>query len=308
MQCPNCQCKNRDEAKFCLKCGTSLGLKCPRCDKALPSEAAFCDDCGLRLEGAAEPQKAFVGTGGERKHVTVLFSDLTGYTAVSERLDPEEVKEITSGIFKEVSRIIDKYEGFVEKFVGDAVMAIFGVPKAHEDDPVRAIRAAREIHEVVDRISPQVAKKVGQSISMHTGEVDMAKGTHGLAGDAINVASRLSSLAKPGEILVGSDTYRQAEGYSQFLDLKTTTLKGKEDPFQVYKAISPKERPVTIHRLSGLRADLIGRKAEMTQLREAVDHLRKGRGRIFSICGDAGTGKSRLVDEFKAALNLEGIQ
>ena len=106
---------------------------------------------------------------GERKHVTVLFSDLTGYTAMSEKLDPEEVKEITSRIFGEISKIVANYDGFIEKYAGDAVMAIFGVPQAHEDDPIRAVKAAREIHKLVDAISPEVEKRIGQPISMHTG-------------------------------------------------------------------------------------------------------------------------------------------
>jgi class 3 adenylate cyclase/tetratricopeptide (TPR) repeat protein len=246
-----------------------------------------------------------------------MFSDLSGYTAMTEKLDPEEVKEIMSRIFGEIAQVVTKYEGFIEKFIGDAVVAFFGVPKAHEDDPIRAIKVAREIHELVGAMSPEVEKRTGEPISMHTGintglvvtgEVNTEKGTHGLAGDTINVASRLSSLAKAGEILVGHDTYRQAEGLFAFEDLEPTTPKGKTEPVQVHKVISSKERPVTIHRLSGLKADLIGRKAELTQLREAVENLRKGRGRIFSICGDAGTGKSRLIDEFKRSLDLSEIQ
>jgi class 3 adenylate cyclase/tetratricopeptide (TPR) repeat protein len=236
---------------------------------------------------------------------------------MSEKLDPEEVKEITSRIFGEIAQVVTKYEGFIEKFIGDAVMALFGVPKAHEDDPIRAIRVAREIHELIETISPEVEKKIGQPILMHTGintglvvtgEVDMEKGTHSVAGDTINLASRLSSLAKPGEILVGPDTFRHSEGYFTFERLRPTTVKGKAEPVQVHKLLSPKERPVTVHRLSGLRADLIGRKAEIAQLREAVKNLRDGEGRIFSICGDAGTGKSRLVEEFKIGLDLEEIQ
>jgi tetratricopeptide (TPR) repeat protein len=166
-------------------------------------------------------------------------------------------------------------------------------------------------------MSPEVEKRTGKPISMHTGintglvvtgEVSTEKGTHGLAGETINVASRLSSLAKAGEILVGHDTYRQAEGHFTFEDLEPTILKGKTEAVQIHKVVSPKERPVTIHRLSGLKAELIGRKAELTQLREAVENLRKGKGGIFSICGDAGTGKSRLVEEFKSSLDLKGIQ
>ena len=254
---------------------------------------------------------------GERKYVTAMFSDLSGYTAMSEKLDPEEVKEIMSRIFGEIAQVVARYEGFIEKFIGDAVVAFFGVPKAHEDDPIRAIKVAREIHELVAAMSPEVEKRTGKPISMHagintglvvTGEVNTEKGTHGLAGDTINVASRLSSLAKAGEILVGHDTYRQAEGHFTFEDLEPTTLKGKTEHIQVHKVISSKERPVTIHRLSGLKADLIGRKAELTQLIEAVENLRKGRGRIFSLCGDAGTGKSRLIEDFKNALDLKGIQ
>jgi class 3 adenylate cyclase len=262
-------------------------------------------------------EKKIPETEGERKHVTVLFSDLSGYTSMSERLDPEEVKEIMSRIFGEIAQVVTKYEGFIEKFVGDAVMALFGVPEAHEDDPIRAIRVAREIHELVDALSPELEKRVGQPISMHTGinsglvvtgEVDIEKGTHGVAGDTINLASRLSNLGESGEILVGSDTYRQAEGHFTFESLEPTTLKGKTEPVQVYRVLEQKERPVTIHRLSGMRANLIGRKAEIAELGEAVENLRSGKGRIFSICGDAGTGKSRLIEEFKAALDLEEIQ
>jgi len=196
-------------------------------------------------------------------------------------------------------------------------MALFGVPKAHEDDPVRAIRAAREIHDLVEALSPELEERVGRPLSMHTGintglvvtgEVDMEKGTHGVAGDSINLASRLSGLAKEGEIFVASDTYRQAEGYFTFEALEPTTVKGKTEPGQFYKVISQKKIPVTTHRLSGVRADLVGRKVELTELREAVETLGTGKGGIFSICGDAGTGKSRLVEEFKAHLDLDKIQ
>ena len=141
---------------------------------------------------------------------------------MSEKLDPEDVKEITSRIFGEISKIVANYDGFIEKYAGDAVMAIFGVPQAHEDDPIRAVKVAHKIHELVDTISPEVEKKIGQPISMHTGintglvvtgEVDMERGTHGIAGDTINLASRLSNMANPGEIVIDVDTCRQVEGH-----------------------------------------------------------------------------------------------
>jgi class 3 adenylate cyclase/tetratricopeptide (TPR) repeat protein len=317
MKCPKCQFENPEGLKFCGECGTKLERVCPKCNSLNPPQFKFCGECGRELGEGAQKEKIVPEPEGERKYVTAMFSDLSGYTAMSEKLDPEEVKEIMSRIFGEIAQVVTKYEGFIEKFIGDAVVAFFGVPKAHEDDPIRAIKVAREIHELVGAMSPEVEKKTGKPISMHTGintglvvtgEVNTETGTHGLAGETINVASRLSTLAKAGEILVGHDTHRQAAGHFTFEDLEPTTLKGKTEPVQVHKVISPKERPITIHRLSGLKADLIGRKAELTQLKEAVENLRKGRGSIFSLCGDAGTGKSRLIDEFKSSLDLKDIQ
>ena len=317
MKCPECQFDNSEDAKFCNECGNKLDFACSECGKVNALGSKFCNECGQRLDEAVEKEEKIPTTDSERKHVTVLFSDLSGYTAMTERLDPEEVKEIMSRIFGEITQVITKYEGFIERFIGDAVMAVFGVPKAHEDDPVRAIRAAREIHELVEAISPEFEEKVGRPLSMHsgintglvvTGEIDVEKGTHGITGDTINLASRFEGLAKAGEIVVGQDTYRQAEGYFDFEELESAKVKGKAEPVQVFRVLSAKERPVTVHRLSGLRANLIGRKVELDQLEEAVENLREGKGSIFSICGDAGTGKSRLVEEFKSLLDLKKIQ
>lgn len=203
MKCPKCQFENPEGDKFCNECGSKLQLACPECGKVNPTGSKFCNECGERLERAVETEKAVPEVEGERKHVTVLFTDLSGYTAMSERLAPGKVKEITSRIFEEIALVVTRYEGFIEKYVGDAVMALFGVPKAHEDDPIRAIRAAREIHELVDSMSPEVEKSIGRPISMHTGintglvvtgEVDMEKGTLGVAGDTINLASRLQTI------------------------------------------------------------------------------------------------------------------
>lgn len=170
MKCPECGFENPDGMKFCGECGKKLEIVCPRCGFGNSPSFKFCGNCGQRLED--EPplkDKLPPIPESERKHVTVLFSDLSGYTAMSERLDPEEVKGITARIFGEIARVIDRYEGFVEKYAGDAVMAVFGVPKSHEDDPVRAIKAAIEIHDLVQRMSPHLEEKVGQPLSMHSG-------------------------------------------------------------------------------------------------------------------------------------------
>jgi len=335
MKCPKCETDNRKEAKFCRQCGADLSLKCPSCGHSYPEGSLFCDECGcqLRPENSTAPEISVtdavpgISTAenppahaaalmSERRYVTVLFSDLTGYTAMSEKLDPEEVKGITCRVFEETSKIISKYDGFIEKYAGDAIMAMFGVPTSHEDDPVRAVKAAREIHESVDRLNPELAGSVGRPLSMHTGittglvvtgDVNMEIGTHGVAGDTINSAARLSDLAEPGEIMIDMNTCRQIDGYFACEYVDSTNVKGKSHPIKIHKVISQIDRPVTTHRLSGVRADLIGRKAELGELLDAVENLRKGKGSIFSICGDAGTGKSRLIEEFKKSIDLNKI-
>ena len=308
MKCPNCQFENREEAKFCKDCGNKLELSCPSCDHPYQPGSKFCDECGQRLDEAVEREKTVPETEGERKHITVLFSDLSGYTTMSEELDPEEVKEIMDRIFGEIAQVVTKYEGFIEKFIGDAVMALFGVPKGHEDDPVRAIWAAKEIHDIVETMSPQIEERVGRPLSMHagintglvvTGEVDMEKGTHGVAGDTINLASRLSSLAKAGEILVGPDTYRQAEGYFVFEPLGPTKVKGKAKPVQAYRVVGQKAGRERLRGLAieGISSPLIGRDTEFAALTSCMKGLLEGKGGIVSIIGEAGFGKSRLMAE-----------
>jgi len=312
MKCQKCQTENPDTQKFCGECGAKLENVCPKCGSNNPFTNKFCGECGHNFIGELYIKKAEPTPEGERKHVTVLFSDLSGYTAMSEKLDPEDVKEITGKIYSEVSRIVGKYDGFIEKYAGDAVMALFGANQSHEDDPVRAVKAAQEIHALVESMSSQYEEKIGQILSMHsgintglvvTGELNLEKGVHGVAGDTINVAAHLSATAKAGDILVDHQTYSRTEGYFQFENLEPVQLKGKANAIQVHRYLAVKEHPQRIHRLHGLRAELIGRKAEMAQLSEAVENLSQGKGSVFSIIGAAGTGKSRLVEEFKAGLD-----
>jgi len=337
MQCQNCKFENPTAAKFCIECASPLEIQCPHCGATNPAKAKFCMQCAHNLKDSAESLTAIQpesiietpsdATGirtevhqfveGERKHVTVLFSDLSGYTAMSENLDPEEVKEIINRIFDQIQSVITKYEGFIEKFAGDAVMAIFGVPRAHEDDPVRAVKAAREIHDLVDDLSPSLASKIDRPLTMHTGintglvvtgEINPDKGTHSVSGDTLNVASRLSDLAEPGEILVGQATYRGCEGYFTFESLKSTMVKGKQEPVPIYRLLSVKDEPITTRRASGLTSALVGRNAELAQVQEAFGRLQEGKATILTIIGDAGTGKSRLVEEFRSSLDLNKIQ
>jgi class 3 adenylate cyclase/tetratricopeptide (TPR) repeat protein len=317
MQCPKCQFENRESIIFCEECGAKLELECPSCNEKIPIGIKFCGECGHQLIEEKIIKKKSPAIDSERKNVTVLFSDMSGYTSITERLDPEEVKDLMSRIFGEIAQVIAKYEGFIERFIGDAVMAIFGVPKAHEDDPIRAIKAAWEIHLLVEALSPQIEQKVGQKITMHsgintglvvTGEVDVQKGTHGITGDPVNIASRLEDLADKGEILVGEQTFRQAEGYFIFERLEPKRLKGKKEVVNAYSVIAAKNARTRfdVNSERGL-TPLVGRKQELDLLLVGFNRSKEKRGQAFSIISEAGRGKSRLLYEFRKAVAKENV-
>jgi class 3 adenylate cyclase/tetratricopeptide (TPR) repeat protein len=315
MRCPECQKDNETGQKFCRTCGTKLHLTCLECGSIVLLSDKFCGECGLELknkEKIREKEKR-----GERKHITALFADVSGYTALAERLDPEEVKEIMGHLFGEIAKIIIKYEGYIEKFAGDAVMVLFGIPWSHEDDPVRAILAAKEIHRTMGALSQKVQERLDEPLAVHigintglvaTGELRLENEIHHVAGDTVNVASRLCTLAKANETLVGPNTYTQTEGFFTFERLEPVQVKGRTKPILVYKVLAAKEFPSKTHRLSGLQADLMGRTKEMARLKEGVQELLEGKGSVIAICGEAGTGKSRLIEEFKSTLDLTSIQ
>jgi class 3 adenylate cyclase len=252
-----------------------------------------------------------------RRYVTVLFTDLSGYTGLCERLDPEDVTEIMGRVIGEIRGVARKYAGSIEKFVGDAALVVFGVPEAHEDDQVRAIKAALEIHGRVRALSARVEAQGGGPISMHSGINSGLVVTHGpesinegmgVTGDTINLASRLSDIARPGEILVGPHTFRMAEGFFRFEALEPARVGGRAEPVRPYRVLSALEEPRKTRRLSGLRAEMVGRQPEMAALADALARLRSGEPAVIAVVGDAGTGKSRLVEEFKASLDLASVQ
>jgi adenylate cyclase len=283
---------------------------CSGCGTMCPPGGKFCSECGAALAVTPSIDAA-------RKQVTVLFTDLTGFTAMSERLDPEDIQEITGEIFAAVSEVVARYEGSVESFAGDGALVLFGVPRSHEDDPVRAVRSAMEIHKRVASLSPRHEAKVGRPLSMHSGinsglavigNRDPEAGTHGVVGDVVNVASRLSGQATSGEILVGVDSWLRSESHFEFEPLDPVSVKGKSEPIDVYKLLAVKGTPIKTHGRSGISADLVGRARELEQLHNAVDQVRGGQSAVISLCGEAGTDKSRLVGEFKAGLDLNTIQ
>jgi class 3 adenylate cyclase len=264
MKCPKCQTENPKKKKFCHECGAKLSSLCSQCGAEILPGNKFCGECGNKIEGLKEETTNLTADfEGERKHVTVLFSDLSGYTVMSGKLDPEEVKRIMSWIFGEVAQIVTKYEGFIEKFIGDAAMALFGVPQAHEDDPVRAIKAAREIHAAVNAISPNLEKMIGQPLQMHsgintglvvTGNVDMERGTHGVVGDTINLASRLADLAEPGEIIVSLETRQLSAPHFKVKELGPIRIKGKAQPIFTYRVEEELEIATTFDAVNKITA------------------------------------------------------
>jgi class 3 adenylate cyclase/tetratricopeptide (TPR) repeat protein len=320
MNCPNCMATVDQGAKFCRQCGSPVGMACPSCGAPNPPNSKYCGDCGGRMTamkkappGVSKPLADVPVPGvvrrGERRHVTILFTDLTGYTVLSEKYDPEDIQALTAAIQSRVSKIILKYHGYLERVIGDGIMAVFGLPTSHEDDPIRAIKAAREIHQTVAALQPFKSFDAAEPISMHTGintglvvtaNSHPKNGEYRLSGDAVNLASRLSDMAEPGMIIVGPETYRQASGIFDFAVRPPQMVKGKSDVIQAYAVIRAKDRPVTVRRKTGLQSRLVGRRLELSQLREATTRLTQGYGSICAVIGEAGTGKSRLIDEFES--------
>lgn len=321
MSCPHCKTAAQNGAKFCRHCGRPLGNLCAVCGAANPAGSNFCGECGTAMPGSPTDEQmgldhypqatpSPVITFGERRHLTILFTDLTGYTRLMETYDPEDIQTMMATIVHNCNQIITSYNGHVERVLGDELLGLFGFPKAHEDDAIRSIKAAREIHKMVAQMRP-ASIHPSERIAMHTGintglvvtlRPARNDGTFDLSGDAVNIASRLSDLAKPDEILVGPETYRQAFGFFDFNAMPTMKIKGKSLPISVHSVVSEKDRPMTGKRELKLMAAMVGRQAELNLLMDAMTDLEAGNGSIISIIGEAGTGKSRLLLEFEKQL------
>lgn len=252
--------------------------------------------------------------GSERKNVTVIFSDLSGYTKLSESLDPEVVRDILSDIYKNFTKVITKYDGFIEKFIGDAVMAIFGVPKSHEDDTIRAVYAAIEIHYLMKEVNEKYRKILKKPLFLHTGintglaitgEINFERGTHGVSGDTINLSARLSSIAKADQILIGPDTYKIIKKNFIIESLGPKKLKGKKEKIDVYKIFETygTSKTITKNQKFNLSSKIYGRDSQIDTFLNVVGKLDSSKGKIICIKGEAGIGKSRLIAEIRNRLS-----
>ena len=246
---------------------------------------------------------------GERRQVTVVFADISGFTALSERLDPEDVAGLVNDCLKELAQAVYQYEGMVDKFIGDCIMAVFGAPIALEDDAENALRATIAMRENLQKFNRRWIEKLGHPLDLHigvnTGMVIAGnigsdlRMSYTVMGDTVNVASRLESAAKAGQIFVSRNTYRLTRGAFAFQELDPIKVKGKQEPLLVYELLHAKLQPDKARGVEGLFSPLVGREAERQALVANLEKLQSGKGQIDVILGEAGIGKSRLLAEIR---------
>jgi class 3 adenylate cyclase len=271
-------------------------LVCPSCGAENRHGARFCDACGSPLQEAGVARET-------RKVVTVLFCDVTGSTALGERIDPESLRRVMARYFETAKAIVERHGGTVEKFIGDAVMAVFGVPVVHEDDALRAVRAADELRGGLDELNDELERSYGTRLELrmgvNTGEVVTGTEERLATGDAVNVAARLEQAAAPGEILLGEETYRLVVGAVESDALEPVPAKGKAEPLRAYRLLSvDAEAPGRRH-----EAPMVGRERQRELLGNAFATVAGERScHLFTILGPAGVGKSRLAEEFLRGL------
>src|SRR5258706_9530100 len=294
-------------------------MTCSGCRFDAPPDFAFCPKCGAKLATApAPPPSPPSAPDSDRRPVTVLFADLAGFTALSEGLDPEDVRAIQSDLFREMSASIEHYEGFVEKFVGDAVMAVFGAPRAHEDDPERGLHAALMMRDRMGALNRRWERRVGRPLALHigvnTGPVvagrigGSADAAYAVTGDTVNTASRLQSAAPAGEIFISATTYQLTQHAFAFAPGEEIRVKGKSEAVAVHRLLGPLAAPRSARGLEGLglAAPLVGREHELRRMDAAFEETRAGRAQMLSLIGEPGAGKSRLQREFFARLEAAG--
>jgi predicted ATPase/class 3 adenylate cyclase len=305
--CPACGFENPAAARFCGGCGRELDRFCPSCGaEALPG-ASFCANCGTPL--AAEPPPE---PGEERKIVTALFLDVVGFTSRSEELDPEDVRRLLAPFYARARDELERFGGTVEKIAGDAVMALFGAPVAHEDDPERAVRAAFAIHGLREAMNAdKPGRNLNVRIGVNTGEVVVAlsarpsEGEWMAAGDVMNTAARLQAAAPVNGILVGEATYRAARDAIEFVEAEPVAAKGKSEPVPVWIAVAPRALPRA--ETPDRDSPLVGRGEELGLLRDALARARRERRpQLVTLVGLPGIGKSRMLFELRAAVDESG--
>jgi len=308
MVCANCGSENEPTRRFCRDCGHPLSPVCPGCGALNDPSDRFCGECGRALQGpriedSADEAATLDRDPHERRFVVVLFADLVGFTQFSEARDPEVVRAALTAYFDRARDIIQRFGGDVEKFIGDAVMAVWGATVTHEDDAERAVRAGLELTDMVARLGDELdGGGLSVRVGVLSGEASVAPASPEqgfVVGDLVNTASRLQSIAEPGTVVVGDATYRMLRDAIQFEPRGQHSLKGKTDPATVWLAVRAMDRAQRA-RGSGLEPVFVGRKEELRLLKDALHATeRVGRARLVSIIGEAGIGKTRLAWELR---------
>src|SRR6266852_2283389 len=327
MRCSKCGTDNPEGLRFCNECAAPFGRRCSKCGFENAPAAKFCGECAAALPaGRLDPSQASAQAvritaeadsqtivDGERKTVTALFADIKGSTELMRDLDPEEARAIVDPALKLMIDAAHRYDGYVVQSTGDGIFALFGAPVAHEDHPQRALHAALAMRDALRRSGEELKKQgrpgVEIRIGINTGEVVLRMihtGGHTEytpVGHAANLAARMQTLAPAGGVVISADTRHLVEGYFELRDLGPTEVKGISEPINVYEVVGA--GPLRGHFELAARRGLtkfVGRERAVAELKRAQDLVRGGQGQIVAAVAEAGTGKSRLVYEFKAVL------
>lgn len=322
LHCQECGHENRGSARFCASCGTPLLRICPSCDAAVSVEAKFCDTCGTCLQpsitrdGKATTPSKHGFEGPERRQMTVLFCDLVGSVELSRQLDPEELRQVLSSYQNVCANTISRYEGYVSRYMGDGVLALFGYPQAHDDDAQRAARAALELVEKVASLRPLTSSgelKLSVHIGIATGWVvagdvigESSSEQEAVIGETPNLAARIQGLAKPDSILISATTYRLIRNSISCQSVGSHALKGYPDPVLIYQILSDQPSGKTVGESPERDlAPLTGRDWDLERVRQIWSQAKVGSGGILLVQGEPGIGKSRLVREVKRLPEVE---
>jgi class 3 adenylate cyclase/tetratricopeptide (TPR) repeat protein len=316
MRCSKCSVENADDRRFCIECGALLPIACPACGSENPPQAKFCGSCGVRLTRAeAKTPQQEKPAGADKSHpselrlVTVVFADLCNFSRHSGDLGPEGTHELLGRFFEVVDDVVEQYGGTIDKHVGDNVMAVFGAPIAHGNDPERAIRAASDIHAAMVRLSDELARSLRVHIGIASGQVMASQSgssrheEYTVIGDAVNLAARLCDLAGHGETLISDAVYRAGSHLVEADAAGDVAVEGFDRPMRIWRMRAPRSDA-----FGAVETPFVGRRVELGQFAGIVDACcAAGNGQAILIRGEAGIGKTRLVGELQSLARERGF-